>query len=73
MSATALPTRNLLSSPSVLTGEYSRELDDVDKVANLLSEDSVASRILHWKERDSRLKEAATRFRAAKERFSVRF
>lgn len=48
-----------------------KELDDVDKVANLLSEDSVASRILHWKERDSRLKEAATRFRAAKERFSM--
>jgi len=48
-----------------------KDLDDVEAIAGLLSEDRVGSRILHWKERDGRLKNAEMRFRGAKERFSI--
>ncbi len=48
-----------------------RELDDIEAITGLLSEDQLGSRILHWKERDGRLKIAELRFRSARERFSV--
>lgn len=51
--------------------KISRDLDEIEAAARLLMVVRVGSRVLHYKERDNRLKEAKARFRSAKEKFSV--